>query len=55
MGGPSISEWVPVGRGRVNREGEGRLIWLVYFINLYDNRAMTPAEIVLRRGKGSHM
>jgi hypothetical protein len=27
----------------------------VYFINLYDNRAMTPAEIVLRRGKGSHM
>jgi hypothetical protein len=36
---------------RANREGEGRQIWRMHFASIYENRAMKPVEIILRRGK----
>jgi hypothetical protein len=33
----------------MNREGEGEQIWC--FAYVYENRAMKPFEIVLRRGE----
>jgi hypothetical protein len=42
---------VPGGRKRVKGEGEGGLIWWVYFVYVYENRTMKPVEIVLRRGE----
>jgi hypothetical protein len=41
-----------VGVGRVNGEGERGLIWLMYFLYVYENRTMKPVEIILRRGRG---
>jgi hypothetical protein len=36
--------------GNMNNENnEGRGIWLLYFIYLYGNKRIKPAEIVLRR------
>jgi hypothetical protein len=33
--------------GRAKGEGEGRLIWLKYFMHKYENRIMKPVEIIL--------
>jgi hypothetical protein len=42
-----VRGWVPVGGGRVNGEGEGGWIGLIYFIYLYGKRTMKSVEIVL--------
>jgi hypothetical protein len=39
------------GRGE-GKQGEGGLIWWMYFVYVYENRIMKPAENFLRRGKG---
>jgi hypothetical protein len=40
----------PVGGGRISREGEGRCIWWMYFVFVYENRTMKLVKIVLRSG-----
>jgi hypothetical protein len=35
-------------RGRVNRESEGGQIWSMYWVYMYENKTIKPAEIVLR-------
>jgi hypothetical protein len=42
--------WVSVGGERINREGEGGQIRLMYFVYMYEDRTVKPIEIVLRRG-----
>jgi hypothetical protein len=37
-----------VGRRRVNGEGEGRQIWYMYFVCVYENKTVKTVEIVLR-------
>jgi hypothetical protein len=39
-------------RGRVNREGEEKGVWLMCFIYLYENRIIKLVEIVLSRNEG---
>jgi hypothetical protein len=39
------------GRRDAKEKGEGRQIWWMYFAFMYENRAMKPAEIPLRRGQ----
>jgi hypothetical protein len=41
-----------VGEGRVNREGKGGQIWLMYFIYLYENNTINYVEVILRMGGG---
>jgi hypothetical protein len=41
-----------VGRGRAKGEGKGEQMWWKYFVFIYENRTMKPAEIVLRSGEG---
>jgi hypothetical protein len=38
--------------GRVNAEGKGGWIWLVYFIYLYEKRTMKPVESFYIGGEG---
>jgi hypothetical protein len=38
--------------GRVSGEGEGRQIWLMFFVFVYENRIMKLVEIVLRGEDG---
>jgi hypothetical protein len=38
--------------GRLNEEGEGGRMWMVYFVYMYENRTVKSVEIVLRKGKG---
>jgi hypothetical protein len=40
-----------VGRRRVNGDDEGGVIWLTYFVFMYENSPMKHFEIVLRRGR----
>jgi hypothetical protein len=40
-----------VGRGRVNRGGEGAQTWWMCLVYEYENRTMKPVEIVLRNGE----
>jgi hypothetical protein len=40
-----------VGGGRAQRKGEGRCIWWVYFVSIYENKRVEPVEIILRREK----
>jgi hypothetical protein len=37
-----------VGVWKVNRESEGRQIWWMYFVCMYEKRTMKLVEIVLR-------
>jgi hypothetical protein len=37
-------------RGR-GKQREGGQTWLIYFIYMYENKTLTPVEIVLRKGK----
>jgi hypothetical protein len=46
-----VEEWVPVGRGRVNEEGEEEQIRWMYVEHVYGNRTLKLTEIVLRRGR----
>jgi hypothetical protein len=39
-------------RGKVNEEGRGGWIWLVYFQYLYERGALKPVKVILRRGSG---
>jgi hypothetical protein len=45
-----LEGWVPVGRERVNGETKRGRIWSMYIVYIYENRAMKPAEIILRKG-----
>jgi hypothetical protein len=36
------------GDGRVNREGEGGRLWWIYFVYMYEKKAIKPDEIVLK-------
>jgi hypothetical protein len=36
---------------RINGEGEGGRVRLVYFVYMYENRIIKPVEIVLRSGE----
>jgi hypothetical protein len=47
-----VGEWVLVGGGRVNGEGEWRAIRSMYFAYLYENRIMKFVEIILSMREG---
>jgi hypothetical protein len=47
----TVGGWAPVGRKRINGEGEGGWIWSMYFVYVYENWIIKSIKIVLRSGE----